>query len=160
MPDLPEIFPVISIVAPASGSPGDGGGAGGGEGGSGAGGGGGGGAASCRTLTREPLESRIDPERGFWLLFSATDTRTVPLPCPELPVRRIHDSVALADQVQSRVVATVTLAFPPCGGNDIFPELAVMLHLDGDGAVTDEVLVLPHAETPKSAANSAQVRPR
>lgn len=93
-------------------------------------------------------------------MFSETETRTVPLPCPVRLVRRIHDSVALADQPQSRVVETVTLPFPPCDGNDIFPELRVTWHLDSEGPVTDEVLVLPQAETEKTAARSVHVLPR
>ncbi len=88
-------------------------------------------------------------------VFAATVNANDPLPCPfgELPSVS-QAAPAVADQVQSRVVVTVTDPLPPLAPKLVGEALAVTWHPGVVGDVTD-VLVEEPQERLKSAANTA-----
>jgi hypothetical protein len=75
------------------------------------------GAADCVTATRASSIT-IAPERVEGAGFAATVKASDPGPCPLVVARATHDASADADQVQSRVAATVIAPLPPVAGKD------------------------------------------
>ena len=74
------------------------------------------GAASCETLTCEPLTSSV-PLRDAGTPFGSTRYATVPLPCPlVVEVSEIQFTPLDASHVQSRVVDTVSVPLTPPAG--------------------------------------------
>ncbi len=115
--------------------------------------------AGCSEMETFCPFTSIVPLRAAASPLADTMKSNDPLPCPLAdPPSVTHDTPAVADHVQSRVVVTETLPVPPDAAKLEGDAAAVTWHRGVVGAVTDVLVDDPHDRPARAASTTVNAQ--